>query len=245
MHEPSDEMRSQRMVEILERPPAPSAGGAGVRFRPRWRSVLLRGVIGLVAFLVLGNGVILGATTWFQWSAAGAAPAGVPIAKVRVVDDNVYRGAAPTAEGLRELAGLGVTTVVDLRAEADLEVAEDVLEEVGMRRVHLPIRDGQLPSEEQTAAFLEIVHTSPGRVFLHCGAGVGRTGAMSAFYLNATGQADGAGALRHNLSVGPPSLEQMAFSLTTRNGGYDRPGRAVTALSRVLDGPRRMWHNLT
>jgi protein-tyrosine phosphatase len=233
------------VVEVLDRPPAPPTAGAAAPARPRWRSVVLRVVVGLVALLVLGNGVILGATAWFQWSAAGAAPAGVPIAKVRAVDDHVYRGAAPTAEGLRELADLGVTTVVDLRAEADLAVHDDVLDEVGMRRVHLPIRDGQLPSEEQAETFLEIVRTSPGGVFLHCGAGVGRTGAMSAFYLNATGQADGAGALRHNLSVGPPSLEQIVFSLATRHGGYDRPGPAVTALSRVLDGPRRMWHNLT
>lgn len=233
------------MVEVLDRPPAPPPAGAAARVGPRWRSVLLRGVIGLVAFLVVGNGLILGATTWFQWSAAGAAPTGVSIAKLRVVDTDVYRGAAPTTEGLRQLADLGVTTVVDLRAEADLAVHDGLLEELGMRRVHLPVRDGQLPSEEQTAAFLEIVRTSPGGVFLHCGAGVGRTGAMSAFYLNATGQADGAGALRHNLSVGPPSLEQIAFSLSTRNGGYDRPGPGVTALSRVLDGPRRIWHNLT
>ncbi len=58
-------------------------------------------------------------------------------------------------------------------------------------------------------------------------------------------EADGTAALRHNLSVGPPSLEQIAFSVQTASGSYDRPGLGVTVLSRVLDGPRRIWHNLT
>jgi len=114
-----------------------------------------------------------------------------------------------------------------------------------MQRFHLPIRDGQLPTAAQARELLAIVDGADGKVLLHCGAGVGRTGALTAFYLNATGQTAGAGALRHNLSVGPPSLEQIAFSLTTADGAYDRPGLGVTALSRVLDGPRRIWHNLT
>ena len=71
------------------------------------------------------------------------------------------------------------------------------------------------------------------------------TGALTAWYLNATGQTEGTGALRHNLSVGPPSLEQIAFSVKTASGSYDRPGLGVTVVSRVLDGPRRIWHNIT
>ena len=157
----------------------------------------------------------------------------------------MLRGAAPSAEGLRDLAALGVTTVIDLRAEAGLATWDGVLSDLGMERFHLPIRDGQLPSAEQAREVLRIVDEADGKVFLHCGAGVGRTGALTAFYLNATGQTDGTGALRHNLSVGPPSLEQIAFSVKTAGGSYDRPGVGITALSRVLDGPRRIWHNLT
>ena len=68
---------------------------------------------------------------------------------------------------------------------------------------------------------------------------------MTAFYLNATGQAEGTGALRRILAVGPPSLEQITFAVTTAGGHYDKPGPVVTALSRVLDSPRRIWHNVT
>jgi protein-tyrosine phosphatase len=211
----------------------------------RWPRLALRTLVGIVAFLVLGNGLILGSTLWFRWSSPAAAADASGIDNLHVVDGRLLRGAAPSAEGLRDLAALGVTTVVDLRAEADLVRRDDLLAELGMERFHLPIRDGQLPSAAQARELLRIVEDADGTVFLHCGAGVGRTGALTAFYLNATGQTDGTGALRHNLSVGPPSLEQIAFSVKTASGSYDRPGVGVTALSRVLDAPRRIWHNLT
>lgn len=214
--------------------------------RPRrLPQMLVRGLIGLLLLLMVGNGLIMASTLWFRWASPALAASAEGIDNLRQVDGRVYRGAAPGAAGLRDLAALGVTTVVDLRAEADVHANEDVLAELGMVRHQLPIRDGQLPTPEQTQAFLDIVESSAGAVFLHCGAGVGRTGAMTAFYLNATGQADGMGALRRNLSVGPPSLEQIVFSVRTAGGHYHRPGVGVTVLSRVLDGPRRLWHNLT
>lgn len=211
----------------------------------RWKRPVVRALMGVVAFLVLGNGLILASTLWFRWATPAAAADASGIDNLHIVDSRLLRGAAPSADGLRDLAALGVTTVIDLRAEADLVRRDGLLAELGMERFHLPIRDGQLPSAAQAREVLRIVEEADGKVFLHCGAGVGRTGALTAFYLNATGQTDGTGALRHNLSVGPPSLEQIAFSVKTAGGSYDRPGLGVTALSRVLDGPRRIWHNLT
>lgn len=225
-------------IEDLERLlPAPSSR--------RWPRLVLRAAVGVVAFLLVGNGLILGSTLWYRWSSPAAVADAEGIDNLRVVDDRLLRGAAPSEQGLRDLADLGVTTVVDLRAEADLTDRGALLAELGIELFHLPIRDGQLPTAAQAAELLRIVAESEGKVFLHCGAGVGRTGALTAYYLNATGQAEGADALRHNLSVGPPSLEQIAFSLETSDGSYERPGLVVTVVSRVLDGPRRIWHNLT
>lgn len=238
-------------VDVLEQPRAlPRAivvdvdhGTARTGRRPS--RLALRAVVGFVAFLLLGNGLILGSTVWFRWTSPAAAADVQGIDNVRVVDDRLLRGAAPSAQGLRDLAALGVTTVVDLRAEADLVSHDELLAELGMERFRLPIRDGQLPTAEQAQELLRIVEDADGKVFLHCGAGVGRTGALTAWYLNATGQTEGTEALRHNLSVGPPSLEQIAFSVKTANGSYERPGVGVTVLSRVLDGPRRIWHNVS
>ena len=238
-------------VEVLERPIAPLEDDVCRREPPTgvsrrtWRRRALRALVGFVAFLVLGNGLILASTLWFRWSSPAAAADARGIDNLHVVDARVLRGAAPSAQGLRDLAAQGVTTVVDLRAEADLDDRGELLAELGMERFHLPIRDGQLPTADQAQDLLRIVEEAEGKVFLHCGAGVGRTGALTAWYLNTTGQTDGTAALRHNLSVGPPSLEQIAFSVQTASGSYDRPGLGVTVLSRVLDGPRRIWHNLT
>ncbi len=238
-------------VEVLERPIEPLGVEVCERDLPAqaarrgWRRVALRVLVGFVAFLLLGNGLILGSTLWFRWASPAAAADAEGIDNLHVVDDRLLRGAAPSAEGLRDLAALGVTTVVDLRAEVDLADRGELLAELGMERFHLPIRDGQLPSADQARKLLRIVEAADGKVFLHCGAGVGRTGALTAWYLNATGQAGGTSALRYNLSVGPPSLEQIVFSVKTAGGDYDRPGVGVTVLSRVLDGPRRIWHNLT
>jgi protein-tyrosine phosphatase len=106
------------------------------------------------------------------------------------------------------------------------------------------MRDGQVPSTEEVDAFLGATRQSAGRVFVHCGAGVGRTGAMVGAYQVSAGELSGAAALRRNLAVGPPSLEQIAFVARMDEGRLGKPGAMVTAVSRVLDAPRRLWSRL-
>lgn len=165
----------------------------------------------------------------------------MPIKNFAEVDGRLWRGAAPTPAGYQALASRDVTTVVDLRAEDGIETYDALRGQVGIRRVHLPLRDGQAPTRHQVEEFLNVVAESPGRVFVHCGAGVGRTGTMAAAYLVASGQATGDEAARRNLSVGPPSVEQLAFSLLLGQGEVRRPPAPVVALSRAVDGPRRLW----
>jgi protein-tyrosine phosphatase len=201
------------------------------------------GLIGLVAFLVAGN-----ATIFFLHRAARA-HVGVDrvaqvegISNLRIVDDMVWGGSHPSEEGYRALAAAGVTTVVDLRAEDDAHEHDALITSLGMTVVHLPTRDGQPPGADEVAAFLSIVAASPGTVFLHCGAGVGRTGSMASAYLVETGQVSPRGALGISLAVGPPSLEQLVYIRSLSTG--DRPGKAIVAISRVLDAPRRIWSQL-
>ncbi len=69
-------------------------------------------------------------------------------------------------------------------AEGDnISPPADWLESEGVEFVHMPIRDGQLPSEAQVARFMEVVRESDGPVFVHCGVGVGRRGTMVEAYL--------------------------------------------------------------
>ena len=155
-------------------------------------------------------------------------------------DGELWRGAAPSPTGYRALADLGFTTVVDLRAE-DLSAAQLALPgEAGLDVVRVPMRDGQTP--EQVQRLFDTVSESSGPVFVHCGAGVGRTGTMAAAYLVRTGQEDASGAVWRNLSVGPPSIEQIYYGLTLeRERDTAQPPLPVVMVSRFVDAPRRLW----
>jgi protein-tyrosine phosphatase len=196
--------------------------------------------------MVVGNLAILVPSIVLQHLAGPPAPAAAAsvrdVSHLAAVDAKVWRGAAPTSvEGYRSLAVAGVTTVVDLRAEPDRPVDDATLQSFGLRVVSLPIRDGQTPTRAQIDGFLRLVTTSRGTVFLHCGAGVGRTGSMAAAYLVATGQMSGVQATLRNLSVGPPSLEQIAFTMRLQGDRAEHANALVVAASRVLDAPRRIW----
>jgi protein tyrosine phosphatase (PTP) superfamily phosphohydrolase (DUF442 family) len=95
------------------------------------------------------------------------------------VNDLLYRGAQPTAEGFRELAKLGVKTVVNLRA---LHSDRKLLEGTGLGYVHIPLITWKV-QEHHVLQFL-VTATDPylQPVFVHCQHGADRTGTMAAFY---------------------------------------------------------------
>ncbi|WP_078662298.1 fused DSP-PTPase phosphatase/NAD kinase-like protein [Streptomyces bicolor] len=155
-------------------------------------------------------------------------------------DGRLWRGSAPSPAGYRALASMGITTVVDLRAERMTAAQLAEPGEAGLNAVRLPIRDGQTPSPKQVQRFLDIVSSSSGPVFVHCGAGVGRTGAMVASYLVKTGEESPSMAVRRNLAVGPPSIEQIYYGLNLSPAKAEQPPLPVVVLSRLVDAPRRI-----
>lgn len=160
------------------------------------------------------------------------------------VTGSIWRGAAPNPEGYVALADSGVSTVVDLRAESNATSARRLTADAGMQWVHVPIRDGQTPTATQLAQVVEVIDEAPGPVFIHCQAGVGRTGSVVAALQVGEGHSP-SGELIEALRFGPLSLEQQVFILRS---GTDRSVVAslpITAASRIIDSPRRLWSQLT
>ena len=232
------------MLGLLPAAPLPPRATARSPHRRR----LARVALGAALVLGVGNLAVVAAVPVARAAEGTARPAPVTgVEHLRAVDDRVWRGNAPTEQGYRELARAGVRTVVDLRAERDLDVPTALLADLGIRRIALPVRDGQTPTTEQVAVLLRAVTETDGLVYVHCGAGVGRSGSMSAAYLVATGAETPAGALRRSLSVGPPSLEQIRYMSTLDAAGAGDDGvvtDTVRVASRVLDAPRRTWSRL-
>ena len=98
------------------------------------------------------------------------------------MDDRLYRGAQPKEEDYKDLAALGVKTVVDLQ-DSPTGYEKGAVEAVGMHYVNIPMSDSSYPKQESIDAFLKLVNDpSTGVMFVHCAGGRHRTGVMGAVY---------------------------------------------------------------
>jgi protein tyrosine phosphatase (PTP) superfamily phosphohydrolase (DUF442 family) len=98
------------------------------------------------------------------------------------MDDRFYRGAQPKERDYKDLASLGIRTIIDLRDDPE-KYEQRVVESLGMKYVHIPMIAKKYPTPEATELFLSTVNDpSTGKFFVHCAGGRHRTGAMGAVY---------------------------------------------------------------
>ena len=98
------------------------------------------------------------------------------------MDERFYRGAQPKEADYKDLAALGVTTVIDLQAEPKAYEKANV-EALGMRYVNIPMSDREYPKLEQVNEFLKLTaEPATGKFYVHCAGGRHRTGVMGAAY---------------------------------------------------------------
>jgi len=101
------------------------------------------------------------------------------------INDSLFRGAQPRAEGLKQLKYMGVTTIVDLRGEDPYRISWErrQAESLGIRFVSIPVSGWAPPSNDQVALFLALFRSNPKeKVFVHCRFGDDRTGVFVAAY---------------------------------------------------------------
>lgn len=111
-----------------------------------------------------------------------ASAPGVP--NFHKVNDGLYRGGQPSNEGFKNLAKLGIKTVIDLRIPSGESNREkQVVESLGMRYYHIPLHGGETPTQRDIdRTFSILLDSSQWPVFVHCREGKDRTGMIIACY---------------------------------------------------------------
>jgi protein tyrosine/serine phosphatase len=115
-------------------------------------------------------------TTGRKWAERLDLP-GAP--NLHKVSGDLYRGAQPSAEGMKQLEKLGIKTVVNLRFllsdRGELKGTGLAYEHINMTTFH--------PETEDVVRFLKIVADKKRTpLFVHCHRGADRTGTMCAVY---------------------------------------------------------------
>ena len=107
---------------------------------------------------------------------------GIKIKNFGQMDERFYRGAQPREKDYKDLAALGIKTVIDLTA--DPKPYEQVtVESLGMKYINIPMEERKYPTEEATRMFLKVASDpGTGKFYVHCAGGRHRTGAMGAVY---------------------------------------------------------------
>lgn len=134
----------------------------------------------LVLFLCAGTALAAGASGPAERPSEWAvAVAGTSVQNLYRIEDGFFRGAQPSEAGFRELAGLGVKTVLDLAAGGgDTAFVRDG----SLKLVHIPLRAWGLNDDRVLEALRIMADPANRPLMIHCQHGADRTGALVALY---------------------------------------------------------------
>lgn len=98
------------------------------------------------------------------------------------MDERFFRGGQPKENDFRQLAALGIKTVIDLRDDPKAYEKQNV-EALGMKYVSIPLSDKDYPEITKIEQFLKLIDDpSTGKFYVHCAGGRHRTGVIGAVY---------------------------------------------------------------
>ena len=114
---------------------------------------------------------------------------GAPLWQLSEVGPQLYLGGQHSVRGYEEMRGRGISAIVNMREERFSDVAAGI---AGDRHLQLATIDNTPPTVgdlSRGAAFVADEIARGGKVYIHCGVGVGRAPTMAAAYLISTGLA--------------------------------------------------------
>lgn len=133
--------------------------------------------------VVLGTAVAVLSVVGF--SSANGSRGDISRIKIKnfgMINETLYRGAQPKGSDYKDLAALGIKTVLDLQAEGEHGEPGEV-QSAGMKFYRVGMSDKSWPSLGQVEAFFKIIDDPTNQpVFMHCHGGHHRTGMMTAIY---------------------------------------------------------------
>jgi protein tyrosine/serine phosphatase len=123
-------------------------------------------------------------TSLILFSAANTkAQASIAIDNFARVDANYFRGAQPAGRDFRDLAALGIKTIINLTSFDAQANEPSMVAAAGMKYVAIPMTTRTVPTQDQIAEFLKIINDPTSQpVYVHCVGGSHRTGVMTALY---------------------------------------------------------------
>lgn len=98
------------------------------------------------------------------------------------MDERFYRGAQPMPGDFKALADLGIKTIIDLRGDPT-DYEKSAVEAAGMKYINIPMSGYKTPKDTDLIAFLKLANDpETGPFYVHCKAGIHRTGVAGAVY---------------------------------------------------------------
>ena len=133
----------------------------------------------IVAIVTL---ILSAAGSAFGQSAENPNLTNVKIKNFGQMDERFFRGGQPQEEDYKQLAALGISTIIDL-TDNPKAYERPAAEALGMHYVNIPMSDSKYPESAQIDQFLKLVaDPNTGKFYVHCAGGRHRTGVMGAVY---------------------------------------------------------------
>lgn len=103
---------------------------------------------------------------------------------LRQIAEEIYCGGQPSEDGFKVLKEKGIKTIINLREEpGQIAKEKELVENIGMTYLSVPMTPFQEPSEAAIKQFLELALKPESHpIFVHCLHGQDRTGAMVCIY---------------------------------------------------------------